>query len=431
MTQKIIASKHALQTFPEFDYDNTHQNQFEGNVNRKIILEILMVSLLEQYCSSQDKKETYKKLCKILEEFGIINTKFYTEKYKKTRESYITSLDKLVKDKKRLLIKPDDLLFKDIFYKSIVSRYDQDFIELEQIGKGGFGAVYKVQNKLDGHLYAVKKIKLKNSQIVNFLDKEALFSEVKILAELDHKNIIRYYSSWVELDQSPKKDDEDDISFDESNESDNSMELTLFVQMQLCDETLKSWLKKRKRIDPELVEDIFSQIITGTEYIHSKNLIHRDLKPGNIFLTYEKEKLVVKIGDFGLTKLLQPGMTPMNRCRSLTIINDTDIIDVIPLERRRSSTEGNLLVIQHTKNIGTELYASPAQLKGEYYDENTDNYSLGIIYFELCNLFKTEMERVMRITDLRKGIWPEKFVENNVDRSEKIKTLILGRPEVI
>jgi len=87
------------------------------------------------------------------------------------------------------------------------SRYRSEFREISPLGKGGFGTVFKCENVLDGREYAVKKIRIKS-----FVDKHGLptkhlsaqlkrvLREVKILARLDHPNIVRYYTSWLELD---------------------------------------------------------------------------------------------------------------------------------------------------------------------------------------------------------------------------------------
>eukprot|EP01132_Coremiostelium_polycephalum_P006041 gene6041-7525_t len=78
-----------------------------------------------------------------------------------------------------------------------VSRYKEDFSEIEKVGKGGYGSVYKVQNKLDGLYYALKKITFKNST-QTFLEK--VLREVKTLASLNHPNIVRYHSAWLETE---------------------------------------------------------------------------------------------------------------------------------------------------------------------------------------------------------------------------------------
>jgi len=87
------------------------------------------------------------------------------------------------------------------------SRYMRDFEELEMIGKGGYGKVYRVKHRLDGEFYAVKKIAISPNRIRKVeeggqQELEALLMEIKALARLDHPNIVRYHNSWLEFNTS-------------------------------------------------------------------------------------------------------------------------------------------------------------------------------------------------------------------------------------
>ncbi|KAI0083455.1 hypothetical protein BDY19DRAFT_998561 [Irpex rosettiformis] len=73
------------------------------------------------------------------------------------------------------------------------SRWKEDWQELEFVGKGAFGSVVKARNKLDKRIYAVKKIKLRPGQ-----SEDKLFREVSTLSRLNHRNIVRYYTTWIE-----------------------------------------------------------------------------------------------------------------------------------------------------------------------------------------------------------------------------------------
>jgi hypothetical protein len=86
------------------------------------------------------------------------------------------------------------LSFGDMFDND-PTRYKHDFVEIGKLGKGGFASVFKARNKLDGIEYAIKKIRLRGGAKVRY---EKIFREIKFLARLDHKNVIRYYSSWLE-----------------------------------------------------------------------------------------------------------------------------------------------------------------------------------------------------------------------------------------
>ncbi|GAM21121.1 hypothetical protein SAMD00019534_042960 [Acytostelium subglobosum LB1] len=81
------------------------------------------------------------------------------------------------------------------------NRYRKEFTEISRLGSGGFGTVHLSRNNLDNCNYAVKKINFSvslGSQMVN-TKIEKVLREVKALARLDHKNILRYYHAWVEL----------------------------------------------------------------------------------------------------------------------------------------------------------------------------------------------------------------------------------------
>ncbi len=75
-----------------------------------------------------------------------------------------------------------------------VSRFVSDFEALQCLGKGGFGVVFECKNNIDDNRYAVKRIKLPCVEEA----KKKVMREVKCLAKLDHKYIVRYYNAWLE-----------------------------------------------------------------------------------------------------------------------------------------------------------------------------------------------------------------------------------------
>lgn len=83
------------------------------------------------------------------------------------------------------------------------SRYSQDFEELGILGKGGYGIVYQCRHKLDGVVYAVKKVPVSESRRQQILIRgqpeiDDLLSELRTLAQLDHPNIVRYFNGWLD-----------------------------------------------------------------------------------------------------------------------------------------------------------------------------------------------------------------------------------------
>nr|XP_044999282.1 eukaryotic translation initiation factor 2-alpha kinase 1 isoform X2 [Jaculus jaculus]XP_044999283.1 eukaryotic translation initiation factor 2-alpha kinase 1 isoform X2 [Jaculus jaculus] len=84
---------------------------------------------------------------------------------------------------------------REIAFEAQTSRYLNEFEELAILGKGGYGRVYKVRNKLDGQHYAIKKILIKGATKTDCMK---VLREVKVLAGLQHPNIVGYHTAWIE-----------------------------------------------------------------------------------------------------------------------------------------------------------------------------------------------------------------------------------------
>ena len=121
------------------------------------------------------------------------------------------------------------------------SRYKADFDEIGKIGQGGFGSVYKARHRLDGNVYAIKKVKLSNK--LNSEENTRIRREVTYLSGLNNQYIVRYFQTWVEHETDPDiiaefQDEEeyDDESYDdedtESNKSSSSFEMTEYTNDQ-------------------------------------------------------------------------------------------------------------------------------------------------------------------------------------------------------
>lgn len=109
------------------------------------------------------------------------------------------------------------------------SRYEREFEEVGKLGKGGFGEVVKVRNRMEGTFYAIKKIKHRSDKL------ETLLSEVLSLARLNHQYIVRYYGCWVEeLPDAQSKQHSAVVSSDEeesiSTDDDEGFESNLNVR---------------------------------------------------------------------------------------------------------------------------------------------------------------------------------------------------------
>ncbi|KAF1944493.1 kinase-like protein [Clathrospora elynae] len=87
-------------------------------------------------------------------------------------------------------------------------RYFREFSELEVIGKGGYGKVYKAKHKLDGAFYAVKRIPVSSAKVAKIQEHgsqelESMLEEVRSLARFEHNNVVRYHNAWLEFTTTP------------------------------------------------------------------------------------------------------------------------------------------------------------------------------------------------------------------------------------
>ncbi|XP_077305158.1 eukaryotic translation initiation factor 2-alpha kinase 1 isoform X2 [Lithobates pipiens] len=186
--------------------------------------------------------------------------------------------------------------------------------------------------------------------------------------------------------------------------------LMLHIQMKLCEKSLWDWIEERNEcyrrgdsskcfgfVDVSSTLRIFYQLLQGVRYIHSMGVLHRDLKPRNIFL--HGPDLHVRIGDFGLA------------CRGILQHSDHWL-------KKEGTNEST-----HTSGVGTCLYAAQEQLKGSHYDFKSDMYSVGVILLELFHPFWTEMERNDILTSLSKGIIPKSFENHWPVQTKYVKLL--------
>lgn len=216
----------------------------------------------------------------------------------------------------------------------------------------------------------------------------------------------------------------------------------LYIQMELCGINLRQYLDNRNTkifesrsnrsddplnfIDEQVEFANFNQILEGVQYIHSKQLIHRDLKPQNILFSLDGKRL--KIGDFGLATL------NFHENYQSSNMDESSSMEVAPIMVEGENDHTKLSL--HTSGLGTSIYAAPEQQNQIYYDHRVDMYSLGIILLEMFYPVVTEMERVYIISGLKeRRQLPENFTEKWPHLSQLILRLttntIIERPSSI
>ena len=197
----------------------------------------------------------------------------------------------------------------------VESRYEI----LGEIGRGGMGVVLKARDRRLGRLVALKR--LPDSLRYHPVAIELFHREARAAAALNHRNIVTIFDA------------------DEENES-------YFITMELLEgQPLNAILSRRGILSPADVARLGLQICAGLAYAHHHQIVHRDIKTANLFVTADR---VVKIMDFGLAKMIE--------------------------EVRRTSTMIG----------GTPSHMAPEQAAGKTVDHRTDLYSLGVTFFELA-----------------------------------------------
>ncbi|KAM3625885.1 uncharacterized protein V6R79_019229 [Siganus canaliculatus] len=161
------------------------------------------------------------------------------------------------------------------------------YMDLKPLGYGGNGLVFSAVDTDCDKRVAVKKIILTDPQSV----KHAL-REIKIIRRLDHDNIVKVFET---LGPNGRRLTEDVVSLTEVNSVYIVQE---YMETDLCQ------LLERGLLSEGHARLFMYQLLRGLKYIHSANVLHRDLKPANLFVN--TEDLVLKIGDFGLARIMDP-----------------------------------------------------------------------------------------------------------------------------
>ncbi|KAG0730517.1 Eukaryotic translation initiation factor 2-alpha kinase 3 [Chionoecetes opilio] len=291
--------------------------------------------------------------------------------------------------------------------------YQTEFEMVQRLGRGGFGVVYQVRDKLDKKEYAVKRINLPSKDIFTMSSPYSPCSEeypseapeptTPEKRPLDSKGLSGDLEGLGEgLGAQGGVTRERDSSFEVVSEgsegSPANPRTLLYIKLELCHkEVLRDWLMQNGRSEKKEVLDMFSDIINAVEYIHDQNLMHRDLK--------------VKVGDFGLVTTIAE--------------EEEDQTPFTPTTNRG----GVLTHRTHTHDVGTRFYMSPEQLSGQAYDNKVDIYSLGLIFFEMLVPFGTDMERCKVMTRLREDlVFPPKFKEDFPDENSLLRLMLSRDP---
>lgn len=148
------------------------------------------------------------------------------------------------------------------------------------VGKGAFASVYQLATKRDGHLYAAKELEKRRFMKNGILDRK-LDNEMEIMQSISHPSVVDYRGWHEEKDY-----------------------LYIIMEYVPCGD-LQQYLAQYGPLPEKMGKQMAHQILDALDYLHKKNITHRDIKPDNILLlTTEPEDFRVKLSDFGLSKVI-------------------------------------------------------------------------------------------------------------------------------
>uniref|UniRef100_A0A8C2QIE3 non-specific serine/threonine protein kinase n=1 Tax=Cricetulus griseus TaxID=10029 RepID=A0A8C2QIE3_CRIGR len=196
------------------------------------------------------------------------------------------------------------------------------YVRLQKIGEGSFGKAVLVKSIEDSMHYVIKEI---NISRMSGRERQESRSEVAVLANMKHPNIVQYKESF------------------EENGS-------LYIVMDYCeggDLFKRINAQKGTLFQEDQILDWFVQICLALKHVHDRKILHRDIKSQNIFLTKDG---TVQLGDFGIARVLNSSVDLARTC------------------------------------IGTPYYLSPEICENKPYNNKSDIWALGCVLYELCTL---------------------------------------------
>lgn len=369
-----------------------------------------------------------------------------------------------------------------------VSRWKEDWEELELLGRGAFGSVVKARNKIDSRIYAVKKVKLRATK------ENRIFREVNALSRLSHRFIVRYYTTWFELSE-PESAAASDYGSNSEGESGSTADGMTSVP--------NSKHKRNGSTDPFTIDmddldrshsqSSFPSIhFTGSgsgptedsdgdsdDQQPFRNGFHGartnglnaviDVLPRTppppasrtLYIQMEfverqtlKERIAEGLSEDDAWRLFQQivdalvhmsGLGILHRDIKLTNIfidgkGDCKVGDfglatssLAAVDPSDVSPHAVIVESDMTLEVGTKLYIAPevqSHKKGPRDHTKADIYSLGIVFFEMNYSFTTGAERIAVIEDLRKPdiFFPRDWESHRTRQRQIISWLLRHNP---
>ena len=207
-------------------------------------------------------------------------------------------------------------------------KIQETYKKIKELNEGAYGQVILVRSNINKqNLYVMKTISIEN---LDQNQKKKTMEEVKIIQKLNHPNIIKFHEVFIS--KQPYE--------------------TLNIIQEYADggdlsERIEKMKNKNKFFSENQILDWFTEISLALNHMHSKHILHRDIKSQNVFLTKNN---MIKLGDFGISKTLDYTLA-----KAMTV-------------------------------IGTPYYLSPEIIQSIPYSYESDIWSLGVLLYEMCSL---------------------------------------------
>jgi len=225
-----------------------------------------------------------------------------------------------------------------------------NFIVLEEICQTQFSTILRCKNKTTRDIVVLKEIRQKKTE--DAPSKEVL-REILIMMNFTHPHIVKYNSVFVHKCQ-------------------------VVIEMEFCITSLSNVIKKiSKPFYMGQIKKIIRSIALGIKFLHDHDIIHRDIKPGNIFID---ENCVVKIGDFGSARISPQQKKEKEKEKEKENDNENEVEEKKEKKDKKEKKEKRPL----TPGVGTKWYKAPEIIFGnKHYDKSVDIWSFGCLMAEM------------------------------------------------
>jgi len=290
----------------------------------------------------------------------------------------------------------------------------QFYEELEEIGSGMYGVVKKVRLKTNPEIIRAMKIIPEENVLQG--EGASLIDEIEILKNLEHPNIMKIYESFVD--------------------SNNNY----YIVSELCDQGhLLSKMEKLGKMDQIVVKYLMDQIFNAVAYLHSKNILHGDIKLENVLLnkiTKRGGRRFTNINlDFNSNEELTEDINKNFGKRKTSNKSNNYIKDMINYEIKLIDFGCSKYFVRRNKKkkklrgiIGTSIYCSP-EVVDNLYDERSDEWSCGVLMYILLSgvppfFGETEEEIFEKIKKCKYDFTPAPFKKVSKNCKDLIRRLL-------